>query len=126
MKIGGRRSRVMLVAAGVGAVLSTGDAFATRSKPTATVGQRQYHKQFASILQVSSDVTENEVDCGCETVETSFSGKPSDVAKSINHREAIARHSILSVRGEPVHIDQLVGEPSEGRTSIVVFLRSLG
>ena len=122
MKVGGRRSRAMLMAAGLGAVVSTGDGFVT---PTPTMlGPRRDHASVSFTAGFST--TSSETDCGCATVETSFSGKPSDVAKAINHREAIAKHSIFSVRGDPVQMDQLVGKPSEGRTSIVVFLRSLG
>ena len=125
MKIGGRQSRAMLMAAGLGAVLSTGAAFGPPTT-TRTLRQKHHHTPVSSMARFSTTTEMTDTDCGCATVETSFSGKLSDAAKAMNHREAIAKHSVVSVRGDPVHMDELVGEPSEGRTSIVVFLRSLG
>lgn len=59
-------------------------------------------------------------DCGCE--EVIMAGKPTDMAKSVNAREVIGKHSVFSAKGEQVSLNELVGDG----VSIVVFLRSLG
>ena len=64
-------------------------------------------------------------DCGCPT-QVSFSGKPPDQARMLNHREAIRKHGIYSVSGNAVTMDELIGSPASKKVSIVVFLRSLG
>lgn len=63
-----------------------------------------------------------------ETIgETIFSGEPTARAKRINIRELIRTKNIQSVNGDSVNVDDLIGTPSDaGKTSIVVFLRSLG
>ena len=73
---------------------------------------------------VSNFMSTTPEDCGCQ--ETIFSGKPSEIARGSNPREAIRQSSIFSVDGEEVTIDDLIGVPSEDQISIVIFLRSLG
>ncbi|VEU44984.1 unnamed protein product [Pseudo-nitzschia multistriata] len=68
-----------------------------------------------------SSSTLEDVDCACAT--TTFSGKPSKLAKGINAREAIRNGYILSLDSEKLKIDDLLEKRS---VSIVVFLRSLG
>jgi hypothetical protein len=63
-------------------------------------------------------------DCGCQ--DTLYSGKPSEIARQLNPREAIRKHSFLSVDGDQVHMDDLIGQPSEEKISVLVLLRSLG
>ena len=68
-----------------------------------------------------------EPDCGCGP--TVFEGKPSSTAQNnINHRSAIATLPIYNVDSGETSIDQIIGDAKENpnKTSLVVFLRSLG
>jgi len=72
----------------------------------------------------------DEADCGC-AVPTSFSGNPSTIARdSTNHRTAIAKLPLFKVdgSGSSTNLDEIIGDPDrqESKTSLVVFLRSLG
>jgi hypothetical protein len=78
------------------------------------------HNTFSSPLAMASSTE----DCGCEKVV--FSGKPSDAARDLDPRQAIVGSYVLSVNGDEVKIDDLIGYPSKNRVSVVVFLRSLG
>jgi hypothetical protein len=55
-----------------------------------------------------------------------YAGEPSDRAKDLDARQAIRNTEIYRVSGEPVLMDDLLGEPDTSGVSIVVFLRSLG
>lgn len=70
----------------------------------------------------SSFNVDDENDCGCAS--TIFSGKPTDVARASNPRQAIRNGSIYSLDSEELVIDDLLR--SKSPVSIVVFLRSLG
>lgn len=63
--------------------------------------------------------------CGCQ-VETVFSGKPSEIARGLNPREAVRDIPFFSVNGDVVTMDDVIGKPGEEKVSVVVFLRSLG
>jgi len=64
-------------------------------------------------------------DCGCAP--TIFSGKPSDVVRSSNPRQAIRNGSMFGIDSEEVRMDDLLENKNDGNSvSIVVFLRSLG
>jgi hypothetical protein len=89
-------------------------------------------------LRSSSDV-DNEVvaiddaDCGCGDTgsrTTIFSGKPSNIAKKLNPRQAIRNGSIYNLYGEEVTMDNILvrndNNNNNNNVSIVVFLRSLG
>lgn len=96
-------------------------------------------------LRSSSDV-DNEVvaidddadDCGCgdttgDRTPTIFSGKPSNIAKKLNPRQAIRNGSIYNLYGEEVTMDKILvrnnnsnNNNNNNNVSIVVFLRSLG
>jgi hypothetical protein len=68
-----------------------------------------------------------EHDCGCGP--TVFEGKPSNTARTdIDHRDVIANISIFKVDGTETTLDGIIGKSSQNpnRTSLVVFLRSLG
>ena len=68
-----------------------------------------------------------EPDCGCGP--TVFEGKPSSSARTdIDHRDVIANISIFKVDGTETTLDGIIGKSSQNpnRTSLVVFLRSLG
>lgn len=95
------------------------DAFAPLTLRSGNYGISK-RNTFASPLSMAS-LTE---DCGCEQVV--FSGKPSDVARDLDARQAIVGSSVLSVNRDEVKIDDLIGAPSKNRVSVVVFLRSLG
>ena len=53
---------------------------------------------------------------------TIFEGEATPYAQSINHREIISQSPLTNLDGQQVYFDDVVRE----RTSIVVFLRSLG
>ena len=79
----------------------------------------------SSILNQSLSTTE---DCGCETV---YSGKPSDSAReNLDHRDVIAKVPLFRIDGSQTTIDEIIGDANDSankdRTSLVVFMRSLG
>ena len=57
---------------------------------------------------------------------TSFGGEPSLVARTLDARRTVSSHLLYDARGRSVKLDDLIGRPQDDRTSIVVFLRSLG
>lgn len=63
----------------------------------------------------------DDIDCGCAP--TTFSGKPSDIARNLNPRQAIRNGRIFSLDSEEVRLDTLL---EKSPISIVVFMRSLG
>jgi hypothetical protein len=63
-------------------------------------------------------------DCGCGGA--TVSGRPSDAAKAMDPRVAIGKSTFLTLDGEETSMNQLLGEPRNSGTSLVVFLRSLG
>mmetsp|Transcript_24114 Transcript_24114/g.66852 ORF Transcript_24114/g.66852 Transcript_24114/m.66852 type:complete len:112 (+) Transcript_24114:85-420(+) len=65
--------------------------------------------------------SKDDIDCGCAP--TVFSGKPSDIARDVNPRQAICTESIFSLESEEIQMDDLLGKSP---VSIVVLLRSLG
>jgi hypothetical protein len=73
--------------------------------------------------QMSNTAAQTE-DCGCADV--MFAGDPSDRAKGLDARQAIRNTNFYRVSGEPVLMDELLGEPEISGVSIVVFMRSLG
>jgi hypothetical protein len=83
--------------------------------------QQQHHTFLGSARKSSNASTE---DCGC--AEVMFAGDPSNNAKNINARQVIRNTPFCRVSGEPVCMDDLLGEPETSGVSIVVFLRSLG
>jgi hypothetical protein len=80
----------------------------------------------SSITSIQSALREDNDDCGCAL--TIYSGKPSDVARVSNPRQAIrTAGSILNLDSEEVRMDDLLeNKNGESPVSIVVFLRSLG
>jgi hypothetical protein len=66
--------------------------------------------------------TTTTADCGCADT-TTFSGKPSEKALTINPRPALGSTPIYTVDGKQTSIDEQIGTTG---SSIVVFLRSLG
>jgi hypothetical protein len=76
-----------------------------------------------SLLNASSDE-----DCGCGP--TVFDGKPptSAIRDTIDHRAVIGSLPLYNVDGEKTSIDDIIGYAKENpnKTSLVVFLRSLG
>jgi len=66
-------------------------------------------------------------DCGCGT--TVFEGKPSNTAREeIEHRNVIADLPLFKCDGTETTLDNIIGKSdlNPNRTSLVVFLRSLG
>lgn len=80
----------------------------------------------ASIITLKNSVL-NEDNQGCDCEQTIYSGKPLDIAMSLNHREAIRDGAIFDLNSEEVRMDDLLENRDSGCSiSIVVFLRSLG
>jgi hypothetical protein len=106
-------------------------AFANLSRNTgrhpALIQQQQQCPTFFgsanTACQMSNTAAQTE-DCGCADV--MFAGDPSDRAKGLDARQAIRNTKIYRVSGEPVLMDDLLGEPDTSGVSIVVFMRSLG
>lgn len=89
------------------------------------IRRRAYCK---TVSQQSPFVIKATEDCGCETT---FTGKPSSYARNeINHRNALAKVPIYKIDGTLTTIDDIIGDSKESKnqkkTSLVVFLRSLG
>jgi hypothetical protein len=97
----------------------------SRNNPALKQQQQQCPTFFgsATACQMSNTAAQAE-DCGCADV--MFAGDPSDRAKGIDARQAIRNTKIYRVSGEPVLMDDLLGEPVSSGLSIVVFMRSLG
>jgi hypothetical protein len=90
--------------------------------PGNIMAQTSYSRATTRIL--SSNVDE---DCGCGP--TVFTGKPSNAARGdIEHRSAIRNLPIFKVDGTETSLDDIIGDAGNNpdRTSLVVFLRSLG
>jgi len=78
-----------------------------------------FHKNSVA-MKVSSKALET-TDCGCVT--TTYSGNPSDTARSMNSRAIMNKSLVYNLNGEKTTIGDILGE---SQTSLVVFLRSLG
>jgi hypothetical protein len=110
-------------------------AFADLSQNTVrhpALNQQQQQQQCPTLFgsantacQMSNTKTAAQAeDCGCADI--MFAGDPSDRAKGLDARQAIRNTKIYRVSGEPVLLDELLGEPETSGVSIVVFMRSLG
>lgn len=82
--------------------------------PNRHLATRILHDNSAALYQSTAD-------CGC--ADTTFSGKPSEKALTINPRPALGSTPIFTVNGKQTSIDEQIGTTG---SSIVVFLRSLG
>ncbi len=87
--------------------------------------RRAYGK---TITQQSPFIVKATEDCGCETT---FTGKPSSYARNeINHRNALSTVPIYKIDGTLTTINDIIGDAkdtmNQKKTSLVVFLRSLG
>ena len=91
---------------------------------------RPSYTSITSRVQASNEIEE---DCGCASIETIYTGKPSDFARSnINHRSAIANIPLYKIDGSITTLDDIIGDANDRnqanqkKTSLVVFMRSLG
>ncbi len=103
------------------------NGFVWNAQPTTNRALTSYKSSLVSVQSNASNSVE-EADCGC-TIPTVYSGKPSNEAReNINYRAAIATEPIYTVDGEQTSIDEIIGSSSANptRTSLVVFMRSLG
>lgn len=82
---------------------------------------RDANHHFLSTVSVAASTDE---DCGCGGA--IVSGRPSDTAKAMDPRQAVTKSTLLTLDGEQTSMDEIIGEPSNSGTSLVVFLRSLG
>lgn len=115
----------LLLASDIGAGTSLiVDAFTIRTNAPAlsdgVIAERRGHRA-RHVFRASSSSPE---DCGCGGAE--ISGRPSDLARTIDPRDAIGRSPILALDGTPTTLNELLGEPREAGVSLVVFLQSLG
>jgi len=107
-------------------IVNSNNALHGKQNPTLSNSKCTYTSKKA--LSSSSPFSSSEDDCGCNTI---FTGKPSDVARNeINHRSAIATIPIYKIDGSLTTIDAILGDAkdinNQKKTSLVVFLRSLG
>jgi hypothetical protein len=87
------------------------------------------NRASTTIQRITTEIllSETNEDCGCGP--TVFQGKPSEFAQtSINHRQVIGNLPIFKVDGTETSINGIIGETNENpnKTSLVVFMRSLG
>lgn len=100
------------------------------STPRATFSSRNgiaNHKNFIPPLRLASEQTSlADEDCGCgpATTTTTFAGNPSESAKTMNSRTVMDKSPVYRLNGEKTTIGDILDESN--RTSLVVFLRSLG
>jgi len=88
---------------------------------------RQYnYRRFLAQVATPTDT----LDCGCETIDTVYTGNPSnDARNNIKHKEVIADLSLFKLDGGSTTIDEILGTSSnnsDDEISLVVFLRSFG
>lgn len=98
---------------------ASGFAPATTTSRTTSRGSissriRPWSTPYVGLSNVSED-------CGCGGA--TVSGNPSDKARSINPREAVAETSLFTIDGQTTKLNDIL--PQKG-TSLVVFTRSLG
>ena len=106
--------------------LATGtDAFvpALSQKGMISHYSAQWPRVSCHHVSTSAAASTNE-DCGCGGA--IVSGRPSDAAKAMDPRVAVAKSTLLTLDGAETSMNQILGEPSNSGTSLVVFLRSLG
>jgi hypothetical protein len=65
--------------------------------------------------------TSSQADCGCGPI--TYAGKPSDTAQASNPRKVLGSSSVITLNGETTTMDDIL---KGSKTSLVVFLRSLG
>mmetsp|Transcript_8792 Transcript_8792/g.17956 ORF Transcript_8792/g.17956 Transcript_8792/m.17956 type:complete len:127 (+) Transcript_8792:292-672(+) len=84
----------------------------------------QRSRENRRLPSMAATASTDDEDCGCGGAVVS--GRPSDTAKTLDPRVAIGKSTFLTLDGEETSMNQLLGEPSNSGTSLVVFLRSLG
>lgn len=98
-----------LIATLTASAVSFGHAFGV-APPTTT-----RHASTRTFLQMATNA------------DTIFEGKPTERAFNLDIRQAVAKSSFFNVNGNPINMNDLLGEPSQSSgVSVVVFLRSLG
>uniref|UniRef100_A0A7S4J3X4 Uncharacterized protein n=1 Tax=Odontella aurita TaxID=265563 RepID=A0A7S4J3X4_9STRA len=63
-------------------------------------------------------------DCGCGGAVVT--GKPTDAARMTDPRLAVSQGSFLTLEGDRVTMDSVLGDAKNAGVSLVVFLRSFG
>eukprot|EP00588_Corethron_pennatum_P007913 CAMPEP_0194289848 /NCGR_PEP_ID=MMETSP0169-20130528/39987_1 /TAXON_ID=218684 /ORGANISM="Corethron pennatum, Strain L29A3" /LENGTH=121 /DNA_ID=CAMNT_0039037265 /DNA_START=69 /DNA_END=434 /DNA_ORIENTATION=+ len=117
------RCRGALVAAACTIFGSSLDAFTSSHR--FVHGRIQREKNFPTAKGLLS--TSLDEDCGCgPNIAQLTSGKLSDEAKSMDHRQVISGTSIYDLSGDVRDTDDIIGGSSDNSVSIVVFLRSFG
>lgn len=85
----------------------------------ARLGSRKAHGVSTRITAVDTSLQE---DCGCGPVVT-YGGQPSDVARAQNPRKVMGSSSVVTLNGERKTMNDIL---DGSKTSLVIFLRSLG
>lgn len=110
-----------------GIIFHAGDAFTV--SPTVLVGSPCFQTNRLRIPNRAHPLhSSNNEDCGCGP--TVFDGKPpsSALRDAIDHRAVIGSLPLYNVDGVKTSMDDILGYGKEtpNKTSLVVFLRSLG
>ena len=83
-----------------------------------------------NIIRIQSSNIEEDCGCASSPIETIYSGKPSDFARNnINHRSVIGNIPLYKIDGSITTVDEIIGDNNDDndkKTSLVVFMRSLG
>lgn len=93
------------------------------SPNTATFRRNDLTNPQTGVDRKMSSVGDTSKDCGCAPA-TTFSGNPSESAKSMNSRSVVNKSPVYRLNGEKTTIGNILGDSPT--TSLVVFLRSLG
>ena len=86
---------------------------------------------YSSKTRIQSSNIEEDCGCASPAIETIYSGKPSDFARNnINHRSVIGSIPLYKIDGSITTVDEIIGDSNDDnddkKTSLVVFMRSLG
>lgn len=101
----------------------------TLSPPETRMGRLSFQgsSQRNTIHRALASDPNNE-DCGCGP--TVFEGRPSSdaIRDIVDHRDVIGSLPLYNVNGQKTSINDILGDAKENadKTSVVVFLRSLG
>jgi len=115
-------SRGVLVAAACTIFGSSSDAFTGHRF---VHGRIQRGKNFPTAKGLLSTALDEDCGCGPNLAQLT-SGKLSDQAKSMDHRQVISGTSIYDLSGDVRDTDDIIAGSSDNSVSIVVFLRSFG
>jgi hypothetical protein len=94
------------------------DGFNVVPPKAVSIAGGKVHRINARMAAVEAS---SQADCGCGPL--TYAGKPSDMARASNPRTVLASSSVMTLNGETTNMDDIL---KGSKTSLVVFLRSLG